>query len=193
MTSPGVLFVELENLRHRWGWFLLLGIILICLGTIALLMTPVATVAAVLVLGWLMVASGVIEIIHGFRMHGWGGIFLHLIGGIVGVVIGLLVVTHPIAGALAWTLLFASFLTVIGLFRVIIALRLKFMNWGWAVFDGVITLLLGVLVWAGWPSSGLCPVVLRLGQCCASHQNAAALQAQEEIWSVRRPVAMTTR
>ncbi len=163
MTSPGVLFVELENLRHRWGWFLLLGIILICLGTIALLMTPVATVAAVLVLGWLMVASGVIEIIHGFRMHGWGGIFLHLIGGIVGVVIGLLVVTHPIAGALAWTLLFASFLTVIGLFRVIIALRLKFMNWGWAVFDGVITLLLGVLVWAGWPSSGLWFLGISLG------------------------------
>src|SRR5258708_31540362 len=118
MSATNTLLSEIENLQHKWGWILLLGIVLICLGTIALLMTPVATVAAVLVLGWLMVASGVIEIIHGFRMHGWGGIFLHLIGGIVGGVIGLLVVTHPIAGALAWTLLFASFLSVIRLFLV---------------------------------------------------------------------------
>src|SRR5258707_13115900 len=108
MTSPGVLFVELENLRHRWGWFLLLGIILICLGTIALLMTPVGTVAAVLVLGWLMVASGVIEIIHGFRMHGWGGIFLHLIGGLVGGVIWLLIVTLPLTLVRMVDLLFVA-------------------------------------------------------------------------------------
>ena len=155
MRPSNVLSFELEDLRRTWGWFLALGIVLICLGTIALLMTPVATLAAVLVLGWLMLASGVIEIIHAFRVRGWGGVFLHLIGGIVGVLIGLLVVTRPVAGALAWTLLFASFFTVIGVFRIVAALRLKFANWGWAVFDGAITLLAGILVWASWPWSGL--------------------------------------
>ena len=163
MSATNALLSEIENLQHKWGWILLLGIVLICLGTAALLMTPVATVAAVLVLGWLMVASGVIEIIHAFRVQRWGGMFLHLIGGIVGVLIGLLIVTHPIAGALAWTLLFASFFTVIGIFRIIAALRLKFVNWGWAVFDGVITLALGILVWAQWPWSGLWFLGISLG------------------------------
>jgi uncharacterized membrane protein HdeD (DUF308 family) len=53
------------------------------------------------------------------------------------------------------TLLFASFLTVIGLFRLLTAVRLKFPRWGWAAFDGGITLLLGFLVWAGWPWSAV--------------------------------------
>lgn len=163
MTVINTLRSEVEDLQHKWGWILLLGIVLICLGTIALLMTPVATVAAVLVLGWLVVASGVIEAVQAFRVHRWGGMFLHLIGGIVGILIGLLIVTHPIAGALAWTLLFASFLSVIGIFRIVTALRLKFANWGWAVFDGVITLGLGILVWAEWPWSGLWFLGISLG------------------------------
>jgi uncharacterized membrane protein HdeD (DUF308 family) len=79
------------------------------------------------------------------------------------VLIGLLIVTHPIAGALAWTLLFASFFTVIGIFRIIAALRLKFAHWGWAVFDGAITLALGILVWAQWPWSGLWFLGIALG------------------------------
>jgi uncharacterized membrane protein HdeD (DUF308 family) len=96
-----------------------------------------------------------VELIQTFRVRRWGGIFLHLIGGTLGILIGPLVVTRPVVGALAWTLLFASFFTVIGTFRVIAAIRLKFPNWGWAVFDGVVTLVLGILLWAEWPWSGI--------------------------------------
>jgi uncharacterized membrane protein HdeD (DUF308 family) len=153
VTSP--LFLEVENLRRRWGWLMTLGILMLILGTIALIIMPAATIGTVLVLGWLLVVSGIIEAIHAFRVRRWGGIFLHLVGGILGVLVGLLIVTHPVAGALAWTLLFSSFFTVIGLFRLIAALRLRFPNWGWAVFDGSITLLLGILLWVQWPWSGL--------------------------------------
>jgi uncharacterized membrane protein HdeD (DUF308 family) len=152
ITSP--LFLEFENLRHKWGWFLLLGIVMLVLGTVAFIIAPAATIGTVMVLGWLIVVSGVIEAVHAFRMRKWGGIFLHLVGGILGVLIGLLIVTHPVAGALAWTLLFASFFTVIGIFRLVAAIRLKFPNWGWAAFDGTVTLLLGILLWAEWPWSG---------------------------------------
>src|SRR5207253_534096 len=75
----------------------------------------------------------------------------------------LLLVTHPVAGALAWTLLFASFFTVIGLFRLIAATRLKFPDWGWAAFDGAVTLLLGILLWADWPWSGFWFLGLSIG------------------------------
>jgi uncharacterized membrane protein HdeD (DUF308 family) len=143
-----------EDLRHKWGWFLTLGIIMLLLGTVAFIITPAATIGTVLVLGWLIVISGVVEAIHAFRMRKWGGIFLHFVGGILGVLIGLLIVTHPVAGALAWTLLFASFFTVIGIFRTVAAIQLKFPNWGWAAFDGVVTLGLGILLWAEWPWSG---------------------------------------
>jgi uncharacterized membrane protein HdeD (DUF308 family) len=160
-TSP--LFNGIETLRHRWGWLFTLGIVMAILGTIAMIIMPAATLATVLVLGWLLVVSGVAEAIYSFRVRKWGGLFLHLIGGILGVLIGLLVVTHPVAGALAWTLLFASFLTVIGIFRLVAALSLKFPHWGWAVFDSAITIGLGVLLWAEWPWSGLWFLGLAVG------------------------------
>jgi len=133
------------------------------LGTIALFIAPAATIGTALVMGWLLVFSGVIEMVHAFGVRRWGGFFLHLIGGVLGVLVGLLVVTHPVAGAIAWTLLFASFLTVLGLFRLIAAVSLKFPHWGWAVFDGIVTLGLGILLWADWPWSGLWFLGLSVG------------------------------
>jgi uncharacterized membrane protein HdeD (DUF308 family) len=160
-TTP--LVVEFEGLRRKWGWLLVLGIVLVILGTIALFLIPAATLATVLVLGWVMVFSGVVELVHAFRVRKWGGVALHLIGGILGILLGLLIVTHPVAGALAWTLLFASFFTVIGIFRIINSIQFKFPNWGWALFDGIISLALGILLWAQWPWSGLWFLGLALG------------------------------
>lgn len=162
-TTTAGLFCSLEDLRHRWGWFLALGILLVLLGTFALFFVPAATVATVMVFGWFMVISGIIETVHAFRIRRWGGFFLHLIGGILGVAIGLIVVFHPLAGALAWTLLFASFFTVIGLFRLITAARLRYDRWGWAAFDGAVTLALGIMLLLGFPWSGLWFLGLALG------------------------------
>lgn len=150
----GGLLLDGEEVRHQWRWMVLLGILMVVLGVIALFIAPAATLGAVLVLGWLLVISGVVEAIHAFRVRPWGGILLHVLGGILGILIGLLIVTHPLAGALAWTLLFASFFTVIGLFRLVGAIALRFPRWGWAVFDGVVTLLLGIILWLDWPWSG---------------------------------------
>ena len=103
MSTPA-LFADLSKLDHRWGWFLALGILLLALGIVALVYTPAATIASVLVLGWFMFLSGIVEAVHAFHARRWGGVFLHVAGGALGVLIGLLVVTHPVAGALAWTL-----------------------------------------------------------------------------------------
>lgn len=161
MSATGLLGVE--NLRHRWGWLLALGIVMLLFGTIALFITPAATIGTVIVLGWLLVFSGIAEFIYAFPVHRWGGFFLHLIGGILGVAVGLLVVTHPVAGALVWTLLFASFFVVVGFTRLVAAISLKFPHWGWAVFDSLITLALGFLLWAEWPWSGVWFIGLAVG------------------------------
>ena len=154
---------ELDNLRHRWGWMLALGVLMVILGTIAFFIAPIATIGMVIVLGWLLVVSGVIEAIHAFRVHRWGGFFLHLLAGALGIFVGLMVVTHPLAGALAWTLLFASFFTVFGIFRLVAAFALRFPNWGWAVFDGLITLGLGIILWIAWPWSGFLYLGIAVG------------------------------
>jgi uncharacterized membrane protein HdeD (DUF308 family) len=157
------LLLDIENLRHRWGWLLTLGVVLVVMGTIAMIIIPAATIASSLILSWILIVSGIAETIYAFRIHKWGGLFLHLIGGLLGLFTGLLTLTHPLAGALVWTLLFASFLTVIGIFRLIAAVTLKFPNWGWSVLDSVITIALGTLLWAEWPWSGLWFLGVALG------------------------------
>src|ERR1700760_3177199 len=154
MATP-MMFGEIEQIRSKGGWLLALGIVMVVLGTVALFIMPAATLGTVLVLGWLLVVSGIVEMVHAFRVRRWGGLFLHLIGGVLGVLIGLLVITHPLVGAMAWTLLFASFFLAIGAFRLITALRMKFPNWGWAAFDGAITFGLGILLWLQWPISAV--------------------------------------
>ena len=153
--AASTFLIDLEPLRNHWRWLIALGIALVVLGIIALIFAPAATVGTVLVLGWLITLSGVTESICAFRLRRWSGMFLHLAGGVLGILLGLLIVTHPLAGALALTMLLAAYLTVIGLLRAITAAHLRYRRWGWVTFDGLVTLILGLLLWAVWPLTAL--------------------------------------
>lgn len=153
----------LEEIRHRWGWFLAFGILLIAVGVLALTFVPIATLGTVIFLGWLMFFGGILEGAFAFYARRWSGALLHILASILGIVFGLMVVSHPVAGALGWTLLFASYFTVIGIFRAIAAIHLKYKGWGWAVFDGIVTLVLGILLWLDWPASAIWFMGLAIG------------------------------
>lgn len=150
-----VFMTDLDHLRDRQGWLLVLGVLMIALGIAALIFAPFATLGTVYVLGWLITISGIVEAIHAFHVSRWGGVFLHIAGGVLGVLLGLLIVTHPASGALALTMLLAAYLMVIGLFRTITAFHLRHRSWGWAALDGIVTLVLGLLLWTAWPLSAL--------------------------------------
>ena len=55
--------------------------------------------------------------------------------------------------ALIWTLLFASFFTVIGLLRLYVAISLRYRSWGWTAVDGAVTLALGIFLCVEAPTS----------------------------------------
>ena len=130
-------------------WSAQLGVALMLLGAAALATTN-TNAAAGMLFGWIVVLAGLVEAAHAFRVRRSSAFFLHLVPGIAGVPIGLLIAVHPSAGMFAWMLLLASFFTVVGLFRIIAAFRLKFPAWPWAVFDGVGTLVLGTVLWSAW-------------------------------------------
>jgi len=155
--------VSVEELRSRSGWFLGLGIVLIVLGIIALGLTELTTIVSVLVLGWFLVISGVVEGINAFRNRNSGGFLLNLLAGLLGVVVGLMFVSHPVAGALALTLLLGAFFLVEGIFRIVGAVRLGVPHRGWMALGGAITGLLGVLLLVQWPSSALWFIGLAVG------------------------------
>jgi len=133
-----------------------LGIALIVLGTVALgtLRAADSTGASPMLFGWLLVVSGLMEAVHAFHKRSWGGFLLHLMPCVAGVPIGLLIATHPSAGGTAWMLLFASYFTVVGLFRTISAFWFKFPAWIWAAFEGIVSLLLAAVFWTNSPRLG---------------------------------------
>ncbi|MDP3182850.1 MAG: HdeD family acid-resistance protein [Desulfobaccales bacterium] len=146
---------DVQEFRHNWGWFLALGIILIVFGTIAVGSSVLVTLASVLFFGWLLLFMGLIEAVQAFWQRKWGGIFLHLLCGILTAVVGLIFVANPGAGALVLTLILAVLFMVAGLFRIIAALMMRFPHWGWLLLSGGVTLVLGLLIWRQWPVSGL--------------------------------------
>jgi uncharacterized membrane protein HdeD (DUF308 family) len=155
--------IDLQEFRRNAGWFLALGIILVILGTIALGRSIFVTLASVIFFGWLLVVGGVAEAVQAFWQRQWGGFFLHLLGGVLYVVVGLIVVANPGVSAVALTLVVALFFLIAGAFRIIGALTMRFPEWRWVLLNGAVTLLLGLLIWRQWPFSGLWVIGLFIG------------------------------
>jgi uncharacterized membrane protein HdeD (DUF308 family) len=154
---------EIEQLRDQWKWFLALGIALVVMGTIAIGSAVIATVAATVLFGFLMLAAGITEIVSSFWAGRWSGTLVHLLIGVLYTVVGLIIVDHPANAAVQLTLILAIFLIFAGIFRIVFALAERFTGWGWVLLNGAVTLLLGLLVYKQWPASGLWVIGLFIG------------------------------
>jgi uncharacterized membrane protein HdeD (DUF308 family) len=155
--------VEFEEICHNWGWFLVLGIVLLVLGGVALGSVWVSTIASVVLFGWLLIAAGVFEMSAAFGSQQWSGVFLHLLAGVLNVVVGIMLVGNPLASAGALTLLVAALFLTGGLFRFMAALMVRHAAWGWAALDGLVGILCGVLIWSQWPASAFWVIGMFVG------------------------------
>ena len=72
---------DLHDLCRGWYWFLALGVALIVLGSVALGAAWAATLALVGVIGWLLAAGGIVQVVHAFWARQWGGFFLQAFVG----------------------------------------------------------------------------------------------------------------
>jgi uncharacterized membrane protein HdeD (DUF308 family) len=143
-------------MRHRWGWFVALGIALIVLGAIAFFNTLLATVASVYTVAILMLIGGAAQIAHAFGVKTWSGFFWWLGAGVIYALGGLFALFNPLLASAILTLLLASALIVGGALRIIVAIRERpRRHWGWVLAAGVVTLLAGLVIALGWPVSSL--------------------------------------
>ena len=141
--------------NKEWGLYLVMGILLILAGIYAIVSGEAATLAAIIVLGIVLLVAGFVQILGAFVARGAGHIVLALLVGALDVVVGLMLLQHPGVGALTITLLLAALFVFGGIFRVISALWLQYPHYGWVAFSGVVTFILGVLLWAQWPISAV--------------------------------------
>ncbi len=145
------------EVRKNRGWLMFMGIVMVILGVIGLSMEVSLTVVSVLYFGFLVVFGGVVMLIDAFRAGEWASKLWHVLIALVYIAAGIVMITNPAASAVWITLFLASFFVITGVFRLIIGFqaRGRVDNWGWIVFAGVISMLLGLVIFAQWPVSGL--------------------------------------
>jgi uncharacterized membrane protein HdeD (DUF308 family) len=156
-------YEECLRLHHWWAWFLALGIALMVIGALAVSMAVLATFVTILVFGILLMAGGVVQIVNAFLARTWRGFFLHVLVGILHLIVGELMIEHPLPAAEGVTLVLAVCFLFGGTLRIIHALRERFADWGWVLVNGLVTLLLGVLIWRQWPASSVLIIGLFVG------------------------------
>lgn len=163
INTGSIFLTGVHELRRNWGWLLALGILLIILGVIALWDSVSFTVVSMIFFGWVLLFAGIIEAVQAFRYRRSGHLFWHALNAVLSIVVGIMLLRHPLAGAVVMTLLLAAYFTVAGIFRIVMALAVRTRAWGWRLADGIITLILGILVWTQWPVSGLWVIGLFIG------------------------------
>ncbi|SEP75032.1 Uncharacterized membrane protein HdeD, DUF308 family [Faunimonas pinastri] len=147
---------EHEHLRMRWGWFVALGLIMLIAGIVALGSVLVATVVSVLLVGWMMIFSGLAEIVHGMGMRNWNRFFFWVLIGVLYLLAGIFAVMNPLLASSVLTLLIAFGLIAAGIARIVLGTSMRRGSaWGWPVASGIITLLVGAMILFGWPASSL--------------------------------------
>lgn len=131
-------------------WSVQFGAAFILLGIAALISARTSAAASAVPFAWLLVTGGLIEGVHAFHMRRTDRFFVDLVPAIAAVPVALLMAAHPSAGALPWMWQFASFFTVVGLFRIVAAIRLRLANHTWVIIDSAVALGFAVVLWAGW-------------------------------------------
>ena len=151
---------DIPQTRH----LTLTGILTIIFGVLAMATPLVAGTAVVLVIGILLILVGGAEFIQAFRTDPWSAKLLTVILGVVTIICGVGVVMHPLLGLTFLTLLLASFFVVQGLWKIIASFRYRpAPGWIGLLFSGIITLLLGFMIWNQWPLSGVWAVGILVG------------------------------
>jgi uncharacterized membrane protein HdeD (DUF308 family) len=155
-----------NSLHVHWRLFLAEGIVLLILGILAIVVPQIATIAAAVFIGWLLLVSGVVGLIATFRMRSAPGFAWSLISAIVGIVAGILLLRSPVSGALSLTLILTVFLAIEGVVSILFALEHKREmsgRWGAMLFSGVVDLFLAGIIFAGLPGTAAWAIGLLIG------------------------------
>lgn len=146
------------------GFLTVLGIITIILGIIAI-GSPLLTGSLVSTLiGVALLIIGIFELIGVFASGELKAGILAFISGILTIIVGGTLIARPEIGSAVLTIVLVLYFLIDGISRVALAFKVKpISGWGWILFRGVISLVLGLLFWSNWPLSGLWAIGVLVG------------------------------
>jgi uncharacterized membrane protein HdeD (DUF308 family) len=165
---------EIEQMRaqvagamsRHWGLFLFEGIVLLILGTLAVLAPVIASVAAAVFFGWLLLISGIVGLFTTFRARRAPGFWWALLSALLGIIAGGLLLVWPLQGTLSLTAVLIAFLFIEGVVSIMYALEHRSAlsgRWGWVLASGILDVALGLFLFLGLPGTALWALGLLIG------------------------------
>lgn len=155
-THNVVQLPETETLQRHWGWLLGLGVLLLILGCIGLGMEIVLTIVSMYFFAALFMVSGLSHIADAFKYKQWKGAVWQILIAILYLIGAGIILYDPLLASTIITALLAWTLIVIGVTRISMSISLRdTQGWGWILFAGITSLILGILILLHWPMSGL--------------------------------------
>jgi len=140
--------------QNRMNSPLVSGILLTVLGAIALAAPFFTTIVSTAWIAFILGSAGFAKLFYAFRTREEGGFIWKLLLSILYLSVALSLLINPVTGAITITLLIGSFFLTEGTFESILAFRLRPQkNWAWVLLNGIVTILLGALIWFQWPSN----------------------------------------
>jgi uncharacterized membrane protein HdeD (DUF308 family) len=113
-----------------------------------------AALAVNALIAWLIVLAGVVHLVLAFHTHSAGSVVWKVLVGVAYLLFGIYLITHPVLGVVSLTLVLASLFLVEGILNIVLFFKMRHVRGaGWVIFDGIVTLLLGLMIYRGWPSS----------------------------------------
>jgi uncharacterized membrane protein HdeD (DUF308 family) len=144
------------TLKKHWWLLMVEGVVLIILGILAIAYPFVATIAVDLYVGWLFLIAGVVGLIALFATEDIAAFLWTIVTAALAVVLGVLLIWKPAAGAMTLTFALSAFFFAEGLFQVITSMAYRKALpgvWGWMLASGLCDLLLVAIIVAAWPLS----------------------------------------
>jgi uncharacterized membrane protein HdeD (DUF308 family) len=141
-----------SDIKKEVNGSLLIGVLLIVLGIVAIAVPSVSTIVAETWIAVILISAGIAKLVYAFQTRNDAGFVWKLLLSVLYIATGVMLFVYPLTGVLTLTLLLASFLLTEGVFELILAFQLRpRQNWTWALGNGIITLLLGGMIWFQWP------------------------------------------
>ncbi len=148
VTSMGTI------VKESIGWSIGLSVLLIVAGILAIGIPQVAGITVSLLVAWLLIFCGAAHLVFAWHLRATKGVLWELLLGVLYIGIGVFLLIHPVGGLAALTLALAIYLLAEGILEFVLSFALRPMpGSGWLLLDGIVTLILGILIWRTWPSS----------------------------------------
>lgn len=150
VQGPSVVVRQVSTLSTLWG------VLLIGLGILAVASPMVAALAVNVLVAWLIVLAGVVHLIVAFHSREAGSVIWRFLVGLAYICFGAYLIARPVLGVASLTLVLASLFLVEGVFNIVLYFKARrLLRSSWILFDGIVTLILGLMIYMQWPSSSL--------------------------------------